>query len=120
MILYLDCSKTDKSRGYTGMWGFSTDKVCNLLYHGKYAVKYKGREVKRREEAWQPNGRVEQEYDKFFDKVNWKDLIKKQIKEGLPEDAEKDAENDAQKLHDKFVKRIDEIYAAKEKEIMTV
>ena len=48
------------------------------------------------------------------------DALKKQIKEGLPEDAEKDAENDAQKLHDKFVKRIDEIYAAKEKEIMTV
>ena len=48
------------------------------------------------------------------------DTLKKQIKEGLPEDAEKDAENDAQKLHDKYVKRIDEIYAAKEKEIMTV
>ena len=48
------------------------------------------------------------------------DTLKKQIKEGLPEDAEKDAENEAQKLHDKYVKRIDEIYAAKEKEIMTV
>ena len=48
------------------------------------------------------------------------DLLKKQVKEGLPEDAEKDAENEAQKLHDKFVKKIDEIYAAKEKEIMTV
>jgi ribosome recycling factor len=48
------------------------------------------------------------------------ETLKKQIKEGLPEDAEKDAENDVQKLHDKYVKRIDEIYAAKEKEIMTV
>ena len=48
------------------------------------------------------------------------DLLKKQIKEGLPEDVEKDAETDAQKLHDKFVKKVDEIYAAKEKEIMTV
>ena len=48
------------------------------------------------------------------------DTLKKQIKEGLPEDAEKDAENEAQKLHDKYVKRIDEVYAAKEKEIMTV
>jgi len=46
--------------------------------------------------------------------------IKKTIKEGLPEDAAKDAENDAQKLHDKFVKKIDEMLAAKEKEIMTV
>ena len=48
------------------------------------------------------------------------DTLKKQIKEGLPEDAEKDAENDAQKLHDKYVKQVDEIYAKKEKEIMTV
>ena len=48
------------------------------------------------------------------------ELLKKQIKEGLPEDAAKDAENDAQKLHDKFVKQIDEIYSKKEKEIMTV
>ena len=48
------------------------------------------------------------------------DTLKKQIKEGLPEDVEKDAETDAQKLHDKFVKKVDEIYAAKEKEIMTV
>ena len=48
------------------------------------------------------------------------DLLKKQIKEGLPEDAEKDAEGDIQKLHDKYVKQVDEIYAKKEKEIMTV
>ena len=48
------------------------------------------------------------------------DTLKKQIKEGLPEDTEKDAENDAQKLHDKYVKQVDEIYAKKEKEIMTV
>ena len=48
------------------------------------------------------------------------DLLKKQVKEGLPEDAEKDAENDVQKLHDKYVKQVDDIYAKKEKEIMTV
>ena len=48
------------------------------------------------------------------------DTLKKQIKEGLPEDAEKDAENDAQKLRDKYVKQVDDIYAKKEKEIMTV
>ena len=48
------------------------------------------------------------------------DLLKKQIKEGLPEDTEKDAEGDVQKLHDKYVKQVDEIYAKKEKEIMTV
>ncbi len=48
------------------------------------------------------------------------DKLKKQIKEGLPEDAEKDAENEVQKLHDKYVKQIEELLASKEKEIMTV
>lgn len=48
------------------------------------------------------------------------DLLKKQQKDGLPEDAEKDAEAEMQKLHDKFIKQIDEVYAKKEKEIMTV
>ena len=48
------------------------------------------------------------------------DTLKKQIKEGLPEDAEKDAENDMQKLHDKYIRQIDEVFAKKEKEIMTV
>lgn len=48
------------------------------------------------------------------------DLLKKQIKEGLPEDTEKDAEAEMQKLHDRFISKIDESYAKKEKEIMTV
>ena len=48
------------------------------------------------------------------------DTLKKQIKEGLSEDAEKDAEGDMQKLHDKYIRKIDEVYAKKEKEIMTV
>lgn len=48
------------------------------------------------------------------------ETLKKQIKEGLPEDAEKDAEEAMQKMHDKFIKLIDEVYAKKEKEIMTV
>lgn len=46
--------------------------------------------------------------------------LKKMIKDGLPEDMEKDAENDVQKIHDKYIKRIDEMLAEKEKEIMTV
>ena len=46
--------------------------------------------------------------------------LKKAVKEGMPEDVEKDGEASAQKLHDKYVKRIDEIFAAKEKEILTV
>ena len=48
------------------------------------------------------------------------ETLKKQIKEGLPEDAEKDAEDETQKLHDKYIKQIDEVFAKKEKEIMTV
>lgn len=48
------------------------------------------------------------------------DTLKKQVKEGMPEDAEKDAEAEAQKLHDKYIRQIEEVYAKKEKEIMTV
>lgn len=48
------------------------------------------------------------------------DEVKKAVKEGLPEDMGKDAEADVQKIHDKFVKKVDEMFAAKEKEILTV
>ena len=46
--------------------------------------------------------------------------LKKEMKNGLAEDAEKDAEGEVQKIHDKYVKKVEEILAAKEKEIMTV
>lgn len=46
--------------------------------------------------------------------------LKKAIKQGMSEDIEKDAENEVQKIHDKYLKRIDELFAAKEKEILTV
>ncbi|MCL1868639.1 MAG: ribosome recycling factor [Paludibacter sp.] len=46
--------------------------------------------------------------------------LKKLVKEGLSEDLEKDAEADIQKIHDKFIKKIEDMLAAKEKEIMTV
>jgi ribosome recycling factor len=49
-----------------------------------------------------------------------KDKLKKAIKDGLSEDNEKDAEQELQKLHDKFIKKLDELIAAKNKEIMTV
>lgn len=49
-----------------------------------------------------------------------KDKLKKAIKDGLSEDLEKDAENDLQKLHDKFIKKLDDLMEAKNKEIMTV
>jgi ribosome recycling factor len=48
------------------------------------------------------------------------ELLKKSVKDGVSEDVEKDAEADMQKSHDRYVKKVDELYAAKEKEIMTV
>ena len=49
-----------------------------------------------------------------------KDKLKKAIKDGLSEDNEKDAELELQKIHDKYIKKIDDLLAAKNKEIMTV
>lgn len=49
-----------------------------------------------------------------------KDKLKKAIKDGLSEDNEKDAEADLQKIHDKFIKKVDDVLAEKNKEIMTV
>ena len=46
--------------------------------------------------------------------------LKKGIKDGLPEDVEKDSEADLQKIHDRMVKKVEELLAAKSKEIMTV
>ena len=49
------------------------------------------------------------------------ELIKKSIKaDNTPEDVARDAEADVQKLHDRYIKRVDELFVAKEKEIMTV
>ena len=49
------------------------------------------------------------------------EALKKSVKnDGVPEDVEKDAEGEVQKIHDKYIKKVDDLYAAKEKEIMTV
>ena len=49
------------------------------------------------------------------------EALKKSVKnDGVPEDVEKDAEAEVQKIHDIYVKKVDALYAAKEKEIMTV
>ena len=48
------------------------------------------------------------------------DVLKKAVKEGLSEDLEKDGEDDLQKMHDRYIKQIEALLAAKEKEIMTV
>ena len=49
-----------------------------------------------------------------------KDKLKKAIKDGLSEDIEKDAENDLQKVHDKFIAKLDALIEDKNKEMMTV
>lgn len=46
--------------------------------------------------------------------------LKKSVKEGLAEDAQKGGEDKLQKAHDKYIKQIDDMFAAKDKEIMTV
>ena len=46
--------------------------------------------------------------------------FKKLVKNGLSEDVEKDAEEEMQKMTDKAIKEVDEIFAKKEKEIMEV
>ncbi|MBQ9466314.1 MAG: ribosome recycling factor [Muribaculaceae bacterium] len=48
------------------------------------------------------------------------DGLKKATKSGMSEDVAKDGEERVQKLHDKYMKKIDELFAAKEKEILTV
>ncbi|MCH4146957.1 MAG: ribosome recycling factor [Prevotella sp.] len=49
-----------------------------------------------------------------------KELLKKAVKDGLSEDNEKDAEQELQKIHDKYIKKTDDLLEAKQKEIMTV
>ncbi len=51
---------------------------------------------------------------------NANEELKKLLKEGLPEDMEKDAEKEVQSYTDEFVKKIDILVSAKEKDIMTI
>lgn len=46
------------------------------------------------------------------------DGLKKAIKQGMSEDIEKDAEATVQKIHDKYLKRIDDIFAADRKSVV--
>ena len=48
------------------------------------------------------------------------DKLKKEVKNGLSEDVENDAEGEVQKLHDKYIKEVDRVFAEKEKEILKV
>ena len=46
--------------------------------------------------------------------------LKKSVKEGVSEDVEKDAEEECQRIHDRYIKKVDALLAEKNKEIMTV
>ena len=48
------------------------------------------------------------------------DKLKKSVKNGTPEDVEKDYEEKVQKVHDKYIKKVDAALAAKEKELMSI
>ncbi|XOV91872.1 MAG: ribosome recycling factor [Bacteroidota bacterium] len=48
------------------------------------------------------------------------DSLKNLLKEGLAEDIVKSAEEEVQKITDKYVAKIDQLFAQKEKDIMTV
>jgi ribosome recycling factor len=48
------------------------------------------------------------------------DSVKKAVKDGFPEDTGKNAEVLFQKLHDKYIKLIDDTFDVKEKEILTI
>ena len=78
-------------------------------------------EERRRELAKQCNKMGEQTKVQISNiRADVKEKLKKAIKDGLSEDLEKDAEADLQKIHDKMIKNVEELLAAKDKEIMTV
>ena len=49
-----------------------------------------------------------------------KDKLKKAIKDGLSEDVEKDAEASLQKVHDKYIAKLETLLTDQNKEIMTI
>ena len=77
-------------------------------------------EERRKQLAKQCKGEAEQAKVSVRNTRQIIEKLKKCIKDGLSEDLEKDAEGDMQKMHDKYIKKVDDLLAAKEKEIMTV
>ena len=65
-------------------------------------------------------------YNEFLNYVHPEDrdyldsVLKKAVKDGMPEDEQKNGEEKLQKVHDKYIKKIDDLLAEKDKEIMTV
>ena len=67
----------------------------------------------------QPTEERRKELVKQCNKIGEKTKVEVR-KDGLSEDLEKDAEAELQKIHDKYIKRVDDLLALKTKEIMTV
>lgn len=58
---------------------------------------------------------------KYTQRTPWRYRhTEKAVKEGMPEDEQKNAEAKLQKVHDKYIAKIEELLAEKDKEIMTV
>lgn len=57
---------------------FYEEYFRNHSHYVKSAVYFSHRELRRREEAWMPRGRVPQWYDKLFEEMDWKKLFKKE------------------------------------------
>ena len=79
--------------------------------------------TEERRKALVKQSKGEAENAKISERNARRDAIEKQkkaVKNGMPEDVEKDAEAKVQKIHDNYMKKIEDVFAAKEKEILTV
>ena len=69
----------------------------------------------------QPTEERRKELVKQCNKIGERTKVEiRNARQDTKDDLEKDAENELQKIHDKFVKKVDDLLAAKQKEIMTV
>ena len=69
----------------------------------------------------QPTEERRKELVKQCNKIGEKTKIQiRNIRADIKEILKKDAETELQKIHDKYIKRVEELLAAKEKEVMTV
>lgn len=53
----------------------------NRKLNDRYALYYKGKVLNNREDMYQPMGRVPQEYDRIFDSINWRDMLRRRLGE---------------------------------------
>lgn len=73
--------KMTKYRVYPKRYIEWRDKMCCTDKKNIQNVYSKNQRIGRRQEPWQPNGRVRQSYDLLFDNTDWRDLLKYRIGE---------------------------------------